>query len=77
MEKGRKVEEMTDSLPGLQLDGESREFVLLLLGPIIYVQSTFVLSRVSDIRNTFLKEKNVSCLKKRCLTHHLTGSLHF
>lgn len=57
MEKGRKVEEMTVRLPALQLDGESREFALSLLGPITYVQSTFVLSHVSDMRDTFLKEK--------------------
>lgn len=77
MEKGWKIEATTVSLPALKLDGESREFVLLLLGFVIYVQNAYVLSHVSDIHNTFLKEKNVSCLKKGYLTHYLTVSLHF
>jgi len=72
MEKGRKIEAMTDSLPAPKLGGESREFVLSSLAFIIYI-----LSHVSDICNIFLKEKNVSCPKKRYLTHYLAVSLHF
>ena len=35
-EKGWKIEARTVSLPALDLDGESRELVLLLSGSVIY-----------------------------------------
>lgn len=64
-EKGWKIEARTVSLPALDLDGESRELVLLLSGSVIYGQNAHVLSHGSDIPDAFLKEKDVSCLKKR------------
>ena len=69
MEKGRKIEAMTDSLPALKLGGESRQFVLSSLAFIIYV-----LSHVSDIRNTFLKEKKCKLPEKE-ISNTLPGSI--